>query len=289
VEKSVAGLFHSSQPKSLIPVVGVFPNVQNPAAEVALIVGFFDRMNALPRHIAVIMDGNGRWAATRGLPRVAGHRAGAKSVRMMVEECRKAGVRYLTLFSFSTENWKRTKDEVGSLMGLFREHLEAELRDPELLRNGVRLRVAGDISRLPLAVRTVLNQVLERTKKNAELDLILAVSYGGREDIVHAAQRLAQQAAKGKLRPADINAEMFSANLWTAGIPDPDLLIRSSGEMRISNFLLWQLAYAEIIVCDELWPDFDAAVFHRCLDEFQKRERRFGLTSEQIADLKLHG
>lgn len=237
------------------------------------------------------MDGNGRWAQLRGLPRAAGHRAGAKSVRATVEACRKLGIRYLTLFSFSTENWKRTPDEVKGLMGLFREHLEAELKNPELLNNGVRLRAVGDIARLPLAVRTVLSQVESRTKNNIGLDLILAVSYGGREDIVHAAQELARRCVVGELRPGDIDVAKFSASLWTDGIPDPDLLIRTSGEQRISNFLLWQLAYAEMVVCEELWPDFDAPVLERCLAEYQRRERRFGLTSEQLnaPAKKLHG
>ncbi len=239
-------------------------------------------MDTLPRHIAIIMDGNGRWAAARGLPRVAGHRAGAKSVRTTVEACRRLGIRYLTLFSFSTENWQRTREEVGNLMSIFKEYLESELRDPELLRNGVRLRAVGDLDRLPRPVRMLLNQVIERTSTNVGLDLVLALSYGGREDIVHAARKVAEQVSAGTLKPSEITTELFSRALWTGDIPDPDLLIRTSGEMRISNFLLWQLAYTEITVLDEFWPDFDEKVLQSCLDDYQRRERRFGLTSEQL-------
>ena len=228
------------------------------------------------------MDGNGRWAAARGLPRVAGHRAGAKSVRTTVESCRRLGIRYLTLFSFSTENWQRTREEVTNLMGIFKEYLEAELRDPELLRNGVRLRAIGDLSRLPAPVRLLLNKVIERTSTNTELDLVLALSYGGREDIINAAQVMAHRAAKGEIKPEDITVESFSQSLWTSDIPDPDLLIRTGGEMRVSNFLLWQLAYTEIAVLEEFWPDFDEKVLERCLEEYQRRERRFGLTGEQV-------
>ncbi len=236
----------------------------------------------VPRHVAVIMDGNGRWAQSRGLPRVAGHRAGMKSVRAIVEACRKHGVRYLTLFSFSTENWQRTTAEVTSLMGLFKEYLESELKDAEMLRNGVRLRAMGDLDRLPKMLRMLLNQVLDRTGKNADLDLILAVSYGGREDIVQAAKKLAVAVERGEIKASDITAEKLAGSLWTAGIPEPDLLIRTGGEMRVSNFLLWQLAYSEIIVLDEHWPEFDGAVFERCLEEYASRERRYGLSSDQL-------
>ena len=238
--------------------------------------------NRVPSHVAVIMDGNGRWAKARGLPRVAGHRAGAKSVRTLVESCRKHGVRYLTLFSFSTENWQRAKTEVSSLMTLFRDYLQNELRDGEMLRNGVRLRAVGDLGRLPRPIRMLLNQVLQRTKHNTELDLILAVSYGGREDIVQAARTLAAAVKRGELKAQDITVESFEESLWTAGIPSPDILIRTGGEMRVSNFLLWQLAYTELVVLEEHWPEFDEAVFERCLEEFARRERRYGLTSEQL-------
>ena len=240
----------------------------------------------LPKHIAVVMDGNGRWAKERGEPRLHGHRAGARSVRLMVEQCRKWGVRYLTLFSFSTENWNRSADEVFGLMALFKEHLEAELKDGELLRNGVRLHAIGDRTRLPLPVRQLLAKVERYTESNDELHLVLAVSYGGREDIVNGARRLAEQVKKGTIRPEEITVERMSSTLWTAGIPDPDLLIRTGGEMRLSNFLLWQSAYTELVVIPEYWPEFSEAIFERCLGEFQERERRFGLTSEQLRALE---
>lgn len=238
--------------------------------------------SSLPRHIAVIMDGNGRWARERGLPRSDGHRAGMKSVRLLVEECCRLGVGYLTLFSFSTENWHRSFEEVSHLMALFKEYLESELSNPELLRNGVRLRTIGDVSRLPLPIRLILNQVEERTKKNDRLELTLAVSYGGREEIVSAARGLAKQVAQGTLRPDDIDEALFSRSLWASHLPDPDLFIRTGGEQRISNFLLWQLAYTELIILDRYWPDFSQETFSECLQEYARRERRFGRTSEQL-------
>ena len=238
--------------------------------------------SSVPAHIAVIMDGNGRWAKQRGLERSAGHRAGMKSVRELVEQCCQLGVRHLTLFSFSTENWSRSWDEVSSLMSLFQEYLESELANPELLRSGVRLRTVGDIGRLSLPIRAVLRQVEEKTKENSRLDLILAVSYGGREDIAQAARELATEVKSGRLDPANIDAEMLASRLWTAGIPNPDLLIRTGGETRISNFLLWQLAYTELVFRDEFWPDFSPAVLAECLSDFQHRERRFGKTSELL-------
>jgi len=226
------------------------------------------------------MDGNGRWAQSRGLKRIEGHRAGATSVRKVVEECRRQGVRYLTLFSFSSENWGRAKEEVDGLMGLFKQYLDSELS--ELIDNGIRLRAIGDLARLPLPVRTALHRDIERTSENTGLDLILAVSYGGRDEIVQAAAKLATLARDGKLDPRSIDSAVFSSALWTHDIPDPDLLIRTSGEMRISNFLLFQLAYAEIVVAPELWPDFDEEALKRCLEEFRKRERRFGLSAAQV-------
>lgn len=228
------------------------------------------------------MDGNGRWAKQRGLERIEGHKAGADSVRRIVRECRRLGVRYLTLFSFSTENWQRSSDEVSGLMELFRVYLNSEL--PTLVDNGIRLRAIGDLARLPFSVRSVLHRDIERTKQNTELQLVLAVSYGGREEIVAATRKLAKRAAEKKISADDITADDFARALWTDDIPDPDLLIRTSGEMRISNFLLWQLAYAEIVVTPALWPDFNEAEFQACLDEYARRERRFGLTSEQIRE-----
>ena len=235
----------------------------------------------IPAHVAIIMDGNGRWAGKRGLPRLEGHSAGAKAVRAAVETSRRLGVRYLTLFSFSTENWNRSSDEVSGLMALFQQYLEGEM--PNLLKNGIRLRAVGDLSRLPPLVKASLESVCAATATSTGMDLILALSYGGREEIIQAAQRLGEQIARGEIRPDQIDHQRFESELWTAGIPNPDLLIRTSGEMRISNFLLWQLAYTEMVVAPELWPDFDEDAFKRCVDEFAGRERRYGLTSEQLA------
>ncbi len=235
---------------------------------------------AVPRHVAIIMDGNGRWAKRRFLPRIEGHRNGAKSVRMVVEECRRLGIRYLTLFAFSTENWRRPQDEVGGLMSLFVQHLESELG--LLLKNGIRLRAMGDTSRLPASVREMLARNEERTKDMTGMDLILAVSYGGRDELVQAARKLAEAARAGEVDPAAISGESFARHLYLPDVPDPDLMIRTSDETRISNFLLWQLAYAEIVVSPVLWPDFSRDEFHRCLNVFAGRNRRFGLTQEQV-------
>ncbi|MCB0324317.1 MAG: isoprenyl transferase [Bdellovibrionales bacterium] len=236
--------------------------------------------NPLPKHVAVIMDGNGRWARARGLGRLEGHRAGAKAVREIVEGCAKRGIQYLTLFSFSTENWNRSRDEVAGLMKLFRRYLDSELQS--LTENNVRLRAIGDIQRLPFTVRDALERDIERTKDNSGLNLVLAISYGAREEILRATRRLAAEAAAGTLAPDAISEEDISRSLWTADMPDPDLLIRTSGELRVSNFLLWQIAYAEMVIVPEYWPEFDDAILQRCLDEYAGRERRFGLTSEQL-------
>jgi undecaprenyl diphosphate synthase len=236
---------------------------------------------SVPAHVAIIMDGNGRWAKERGKERLEGHKAGTASVRAITESCREKGIRYLTLFSFSTENWNRSSSEVSGLMSLFQQNLNNELST--LLKNDVRLRAIGDLERLPKSVRTALNLAMKRTEKNSGLDLILAVSYGGREEIVAAARSLAERVKTGEIQPSDISSEVFSQSLWSSDIPDPDLLIRTSGEMRISNFLLWQLAYSEIVVSPVLWPDFNKEVFTSCLEEYSLRERRFGLTSEQLA------
>ena len=237
-------------------------------------------LRVVPQHVAIIMDGNGRWAKKRFLPRVEGHRNGARSVRTVVEESRKLGIRYLTLFAFSTENWNRPTDEVGGLMSLFIRHLEAELE--VLLKNGVRLRAMGDLSRLPQGVRDLLRRNEESTKDLTGMDLILAVSYGGRDEIVQAARRLGERVRSGELDPAAITEELFSKALYLPDVPDPDLLIRTSEETRISNFLLWQLAYSEIVVSPVLWPDFTSDEYHRCLNVFAGRNRRFGRTQEQI-------
>ncbi len=235
---------------------------------------------AVPRHVAIIMDGNGRWAEQAGLPRVEGHRAGAKAVRGVVESARKLGVKYLTLFAFSTENWRRPEREVHALMALFAQYLASEV--DTLLKNDIRLRAVGDLSRLPLEVRESLENSIERTKTATSLQLVLAISYGGRDEIARAARKIADAAVRGSLDVASIKEDTVSKYLDAPDIPDPDLLIRSSDEFRISNFLLWQLAYAEIVVSPMLWPDFSELEFVRCLKEYNGRSRRFGLTREQI-------
>jgi undecaprenyl diphosphate synthase len=237
------------------------------------------KVTKTPRHVAIIMDGNGRWAGEQGLSRIQGHRAGAKVVKEIVESCIRRGVQYLTLFSFSTENWKRGTGEVNSLMSLLKEYLESEL--PDMLTHGVRLRTIGDTSELPLLVQKGLKRNIELSKKNTKLDLILALNYGAREELVRAAQILSQKAMDGQINPKEITSEILASCLWSEGIPDPDLLIRTSGELRISNFLLWQLAYTEIVITSEYWPEFTDEIFERCLIEYAKRERRFGFTSEQ--------
>ncbi len=234
----------------------------------------------VPRHVAIIMDGNGRWARRRFLPRVEGHRNGAKTVRMVVEESRRLGIRYLTLFAFSTENWRRPEDEVSGLMSLFVHHLEKEL--DLLLQNGVRLRSMGDTSRLPPSVRDLLRRNEEKTAHLDGMDLILALSYGGRMELIHAAQKVCRAVQNGELSAEQIDERCISEALYLPDVPDPDLLIRSSGEMRISNFMLWQLAYSEIVVSEMLWPDFSRDEYHRCLQSFAGRSRRFGMTGDQV-------
>ena len=228
----------------------------------------------LPAHVAIIMDGNGRWAKQRLLSRIKGHEKGAEAVRMTVRTCRELGIPFLTLYAFSTENWQRPKTEVNALMGLLRRFLEAELR--ELLKNGIRLHVIGRRERLPENVQKALAAAVNDTRHNSALQLNLALSYGGRDEITRAAQSLAVEVQAGRMRPADITEELLSACMDTAGIPDPDLLIRTGGDMRVSNFLLWQLAYTEIFVTPTLWPDFTPELFQQILNDFQSRERRFG-------------
>lgn len=234
-------------------------------------------------HIAIIMDGNGRWATSKGLPRLEGHKRGSKSVERIVEACLELNIKYLTLFSFSTENWGRSPDEIFGLMTLFKHYLSTETK--RLKKEGVRLRAIGDLDRFSPDVREALRKSEEATKENTKLNLILALSYGGREEIVSAVRNISQQVQAGELDPQKIDQSTIKSNMWSADIPDPDLLIRTSGEMRISNFLLWQLAYSEIVVTDVLWPDFDKAVFIKCLEQYSSRERRFGLTTEQIANI----
>jgi undecaprenyl diphosphate synthase len=228
----------------------------------------------LPAHVAIIMDGNGRWARQRLLSRIQGHEKGAEAVRTTVRTCRERGIPFLTLYAFSTENWQRPKTEVTALMGLLRRFLESELR--ELLKNGIRLHVIGRRDRLPENVQKALAAAVNDTRQNSTLQLTLALSYGGRDEITRAAQSLAVEVQAGRMRPADITEELLSARLDTAGIPDPDLLIRTGGDMRVSNFLLWQLAYTEIFVTPTLWPDFTPELFQQILKDFQSRERRFG-------------
>jgi undecaprenyl diphosphate synthase len=234
----------------------------------------------VPQHLAVIMDGNGRWARKRFLPRIEGHRNGAKTVRMVVEEARRLGIRYLTLFAFSTENWRRPEEEVGGLMHLFVQHLESELE--LLLKNDIRLRAMGNLTRLPAPVRELLQRNEERTKNLTGMDLIIAVSYGGRDELVQAMRAIGGRIQRGEIGPESVSEETITQSLYLPDVPDPDLLIRTSDETRISNFLLWQLAYAEIVVSPQLWPEFSRDELYRCLHVFAGRNRRFGLTGEQV-------
>lgn len=230
--------------------------------------------SAPPQHIAVIMDGNGRWAAARGLPRAAGHRAGAQAVRRTIEAAMEAGVSWLTLYAFSSENWRRPADEVLELTGLLRHYIRQELA--ELSRQGVRVRVLGDRTRFEPETRAELDRAERATLGNTRMNLNMALSYGARDEIAAAARAAAQAAADGTLDPAALTVEKFERFLSTAGMPDPDLMIRTSGERRLSNFLLWQSAYAELVFLDVLWPDFGPAEFNGALAEFARRERRFG-------------
>jgi undecaprenyl diphosphate synthase len=238
-------------------------------------------MADLPQHVAIIMDGNGRWARARGMPRVAGHRASVKVVRKIVEECGERKVGFLTLFAFSSENWLRPADEVGVLMGLFLDALVREVAD--LHRNQVRLQFIGDRDALGAELRQRMQDAETLTATNRGLRLLIAMAYGGRWDIVQACRSLAADVAAGKLAAADIDEERIGARLALAGIPDPDLLIRTGGEQRISNFLLWNLAYTEFYFTEALWPEFSPALLQDAFDYFSKRERRFGKTSAQVA------
>ena len=228
----------------------------------------------IPSHVAIIMDGNGRWASQHHLPRLSGHEAGRKSVKAVAQAAIDHGVRYLTLYAFSVENWQRPRDEVQGLMGLLRGVIREELN--EMGKEGIRLRTIGRRQDLPEAVREELEGAIERTKANTRLDLILALSYGSRVEITEAMQAIGREIKAGKLDPEKITEEMVSANLYTEGIPDPDLLIRTSGEMRISNFMLWQISYAEIYVTPVLWPDFGKDEFAKALADYAGRDRRFG-------------
>jgi undecaprenyl diphosphate synthase len=228
----------------------------------------------LPLHVAIIMDGNGRWAKSRGLPRAAGHRKGAEAVRQAITGAIELGVPYLTLFSFSSENWQRPAREVQDLMGLLRRHLRSEIA--QMREEGIRLRVIGQRERLPEDIGRLIEDAEQQTRQNTRLTVIMAISYGGRQEIVSGARRLAEEAAAGTLDPARIDESLFQERLSTAGIPDPDLLIRTSGEQRISNFLLWQLAYSELVFVDKLWPDFSKDDLAAAIREYQRRDRRYG-------------
>lgn len=237
-------------------------------------------LEKLPRHIAVIMDGNGRWAKEHGMPRVFGHRNGVKAVREVTEACTELGVEYLTLYAFSTENWNRPESEVSALMTLLVETIKNEIKT--LNENGVRLRAIGDISRLPEKSHKTLVKAIEDTAKNTRMTLVLALNYSAKWEIVEASRKIAQAVKSRDLPLENINEEAFSNALSTSGIPDPELLIRTSGENRISNFLLWQIAYAELYFTPTLWPDFRREHLYQAIIDFQNRERRFGKTSEQL-------
>ena len=228
----------------------------------------------IPRHIAVIMDGNGRWAKERGLPRREGHRAGAESVREVADACIDLGVEYLTLYAFSSENWQRPEAEVKALMSLLDRFLVEKAKD--MKKQNIRLQAIGQIERLPEKTRRLLEKIIRETAHHTALTLVLALSYGAREEIVAAARALATDAAAGRVEPARIDCTAFAARLQTAGMPDPDLLIRTSGEMRVSNFLLWQISYAEIVIVKKFWPDFRRNDLLEAVREYQRRHRRFG-------------
>jgi undecaprenyl diphosphate synthase len=227
-----------------------------------------------PNHVAIIMDGNGRWAKARGLPRVAGHRRGADAVRRVIRGAGELGISVLTLFAFSTENWARPADEVSDLMGLLRHYLRSEIE--ELGRNGARLRVIGERSRLAPDIVADITDAEHRTRNNTSIDVNICINYGSRDEIIRATRSLARKAVAGELAPERIDEALFERELLTAGLPDPDLLIRTSGEQRISNFLLWQCAYAELVFVDTLWPDFGKEHLEQAVAEFRRRERRYG-------------
>ncbi|MCP4039916.1 MAG: isoprenyl transferase [bacterium] len=235
----------------------------------------------IPRHVAVIMDGNGRWAQSRGLDRAAGHREGIESVRAVVREAGELGISTLTLYAFSLENWNRPRGEVRSLMGLLEEYLDVEL--PEIMERDVRVRAIGRLDRLPRTTRMVVKHAIKKTANNASMQLVFALSYGARQEIVDAAKKLMRDTEAGKIDPERLDEKTFAAYLYAPDVPDPDLLIRTGGESRVSNFLLWQIAYTEIFTTDLMWPDFRETQLVEALVDYQSRERRFGLTSEQAS------
>ena len=234
--------------------------------------------NNIPQHIAIIMDGNGRWATERGKPRSYGHQAGVETVRRITSECRRLGVKYLTLYTFSTENWNRPETEIAALMGLVLSSLEDEI----FMKNNVRFKVIGDIERLPAEVQRKLQETIDHTANNTAMTMVVALSYSARWEITKAMKDIAQKALDGQLSVGDITEDTVSQSLTTASIPDPDLLIRTGGELRISNYLLWQIAYSELYFCDTFWPDFNEADLHKAIADYQHRQRRFGKTGKQV-------
>ena len=238
----------------------------------------------LPRHVGIIMDGNGRWAQERGLARIEGHRVGAESVKDIVRAARQMGVEALTLYAFSAQNWARPMDEVTALMELLRDYLLDER--PEIMENDIRLRAIGDIDRLPALVREPLDALIADSGGNRSMSLVLALSYGGRESIARAARAIAAAVSKGELALSDVNADRFGDFMPTSELPPLDILIRTSGEQRISNFMLWELAYAELVFADTLWPDFRRQQLYDALEIYAQRERRFGLTGQQVVEIE---
>ena len=237
-------------------------------------------MTRIPQHIAIIMDGNGRWAMERGKERTYGHQAGVETVRRITKECVRLGVKYLTLYTFSTENWNRPTDEVAALMGLVLTSLEDEI----FMKNNVRFRVIGDRSRIPAEVNKKLDETEQHTANNSAMTMVVALSYSSKLEIVKATQSIAQQVKDGVLKVEDINEATIDQNLWTNFMPDPDLLIRTGGEVRISNYLLWQIAYSELYFCDTYWPAFMEEDLHKAIGSFQQRQRRFGKTEAQVEE-----
>ena len=235
-------------------------------------------MKRIPRHIAIIMDGNGRWATERNKPRSFGHQAGVETVRRITSECTRLGVKYLTLYTFSTENWNRPSDEIAALMGLVLTSLEDEI----FMKNNVRFQVIGDIGRLPTAVAEKLRETIEHTSKNDAMTMVVALSYSARWELTEATKQIAAKVQKGELKIDDIDENIINGHLCTNFMPDPDLLIRTGGEFRISNYLLWQVAYSELYFCDTYWPDFNESDLHKAIIDYQSRQRRFGKTEKQI-------
>jgi undecaprenyl diphosphate synthase len=245
------------------------------------------RAAGLPRHVAVIMDGNGRWAEQRGLSRVEGHRAGIESARQIVRAAHELGLSILTLYAFSTENWNRPKAEVDELMHLLEYYLDSEIE--EVMRNGIRVRAIGRLESLPQALRGKIEQMLERTREHREMQVVFAMSYGGRAEIVDAARRLVRESELGKIAPDHLDEKTFAAYLYAPDLPDPDLLIRTGAEARISNFLLWQIAYTELHLTDVMWPDFRKNHLVEAVSSYQNRERRYGLTPDQAKGRRVEG